>query len=131
MPMHEAVRETLRRYADAWEAGDLEAMLDSYADDVVFHYFGATDLAGDHVGKEACVTAMVTASVRAARELLEVVDVLAGDRLGALVVRERLTRAGESVDLQRVLVYRIEESKLAEVWLHDEDQALVDRLWAP
>jgi hypothetical protein len=74
---------------------------------------------------------MVTASVRAARELLEVVDVLAGDRLGALVVRERLTRAGESVDLQRVLVYRIEESKLAEVWLHDEDQALVDRLWAP
>jgi hypothetical protein len=47
---------------------------------------------------------MVTASVRAARELLEVVDVLVGDRLGALVVRDRLTRAGEAVDLQLVLV---------------------------
>jgi hypothetical protein len=46
-------------------------------------------------------------------------------------LRERRTRAGESVELRRVLVYRVEESELAEVWLYDEDQALVDRLWAP
>jgi hypothetical protein len=131
MPNHEADRAVLQRYADVWRAGDLEAMLGAYADDVVFHYFGATDLAGDHVGKEAAVNAMVTASLRATRELLEVVDVLVGDSLGALVVRERLTRDGESADLRRMLVYRIEDSRFAEVWLYDEDQALVDRLWAP
>jgi hypothetical protein len=131
MRSNEAIRAALQRYADAWRAGDLEAMLGAYADDVVFHYFGRTDLAGDHVGKDASVNAMVTASVRAARELLEVVDVLAGDRVGALVVRERLTRDGESVDLRRVLVYRVEGGKFAEVWLYDEDQAAVDRLWAP
>jgi len=121
----------LERYVEAWRTGNLEALLGAYADDVVFHYFGTTDLAGDHVGKNAAIAAMGAVSARAARELVEVVDVLVGDRRAALVVRERLTRAGESVELRRVFVYRIEDEKLAEFWLYDEDQALVDRLWAP
>ena len=131
MPNHDADRAVLERYVEAWRTGNLEALLDAYADDVVFHYFGTTDLAGDHVGKDAAIAAMGAVSARAARELLEVVDVLVGDRRAALVVRERLTRAGESVELRRVFVYRIEDEKLAEFWLYDEDQALVDRLWAP
>ena len=126
-----STRDALERYVAAWEAGDLDALLASYADDVVFHYFGTTDLAGAHHGKEAAVTAMVAASTRATRELLEVVDLLVGDRLGALVVRERLTRGELSEELRRVLVYRFEGGRIAECWVHDEDQALVDRLWAP
>jgi hypothetical protein len=118
---------TLRRYADSWLAGDLGA----YADDVVFHYFGTTDVAGDHVGKEAAVERMVVASTRAPRELVEVVDVLAGDRLGAIVAVERLARDGEDATVRRVLVYRVELGKIAECWVLDEDQAQIDRFWRP
>lgn len=121
----------LERYAQAWLDGDLEGVMASYADDTVFHYAGTTDLAGDHVGLDAAMTAMITASSRAGRELLEVVDVLAGHDLGALVVRERLSRNGESADLRRVLVYRVDAGLIAECWLHDQDQRLVDRFWAP
>lgn len=124
-------RLTLLRYVDAWKRGDLDALLDSYSDDAVFHYFGTTDLAGDHVGKQAAIAAMATASMRAARELLEVIDVLIGDHLGTVIVREQLSRDGESAHLQRVLVYRIENDKITECWLYDEDQPLVDRFWAP
>ena len=121
----------LHRYVTAWRSGDLEALLESYADDVVFHYFGTTDVAGTHRGKDAAVAAMVAVSGRAQRELLEVVDVLAGEVLGSLVVRERLTRGEVSAELRRVLLYRVTDGKIAECWVLDEDQALVDRLWAP
>jgi hypothetical protein len=115
----------------AWQDGDLEGLLGAYADDVVFHYFGTTDVAGAHVGKAAAVEAMVTVSTRAQRELLEVVDVLVGDELGALVVRERLVRGEDEADVRRVLVYRVEGEQIVECWLHDEDQALIDRFWRP
>lgn len=124
-------RRVLEHYTRAWVDGDAETLLGAYADHVVFHYFGTSDLAGDHVGKEAAVTAMLTASTRAARTLVEVVDVTAGDSLGSIVVRERLERDGRSAELQRVLLYRVEAEQIAECWLYDPDQRLVDELWAP
>jgi hypothetical protein len=122
---------TLEQYAAAWRAGDVTGMLDAYADDVVFHYSGETDLAGDHVGKDAAVTAMISASTRSTRTLVEVVDVMAGESLGAIVAIERFERDGESRDVQRVLLYRIEADRIAECWLYDTDQRLIDRFWAP
>jgi uncharacterized protein len=61
--------------------------------------------------------------------LVRVVDVLAGDQLGALVVVERLGPADQAREVQRVLLYRTEDDKLRECWLYDEDQRFVDRLW--
>ena len=120
-------QDTLRAYADAWLAGDVDSVFAAYADDAVFHYFGTSDLAGTHVGKDACITAMVAASTRAQRELLEVVDVLAGDVLGAIVVRERL--AGEH-ELERTFLYRVVDDRIAECWVYDQDQRLIDSLWS-
>jgi len=125
-----STRSTLELYAKAWETGDLGTLFDSYADDVVFHYFGSSDLAGTHVG-DAALAAMAQASVRSQRTLLEVVDVLDGASRGALVVRERFERDGRSADVQRVLLYRVVDDKIAECWLYDEDQALIDEFWAP
>ena len=125
-----STRSTLELYAKAWETGDLGTIFDTYADDVVFHYFGSTDLAGTHMGA-AALAAMAQASVRSTRTLIDVVDVLDGPALGALVVRERFERDGDSAELQRVLLYRVVDDKIAECWLYDEDQALVDRFWAP
>lgn len=123
--------DTLQRYANAWEAADLTSVLDAYAEDVVFHYFGDTDLAGDHIGKSSAIDAMAKASARSQRTLTEIVDVLAGESRGAIVVMERFERGGESVELQRVLLYRVVDDLIAECWLYDGDQDLVDRFWAP
>lgn len=124
------IATVLHRYAEAWQAAD-PALFDFSTDDCTFHYAGSTDLAGTHVGKDACLTAMVTASTRARRTLLEVVDVLAGSRFGALVVRERLERDHEAHEIERVARYRVVGGKIAECWIHDEDQALIDHLWRP
>ncbi len=121
--------DVLQRYAAAWRAGDIDALFAAYADDAVFHYFGTSDLAGTHVGREAVLTALITASSRAPRELLAIVDVLAGEHLGAIVARERLTRDDESADVERVFLYRTAGDRIAECWLHEQDQALIDRFW--
>ncbi len=124
-----ATRATLLRYAEAWRNGDVVELLDTYADDVVFHYFGASDLAGDHVGKEAAVAAMLEASTRSARTLVEVVDVLSGDHLGAIVAVERFERGDDIAEVQRVLLYRVEGDHFVECWLYDSDQPQIDRFW--
>lgn len=87
-------RETLRR------------LIDAYSDDVVFHYFGESDVAGTYEGKEASVGALMTVSARAARTLIDVVDVLVGHELGAIVVHEQLSKGTHEAVVQRVFLYR-------------------------
>ncbi|MDW3220696.1 MAG: nuclear transport factor 2 family protein [Acidimicrobiales bacterium] len=122
-------RAVTERYCAAWVGGDFESLLDSYADDIVLHYFGANQLSGDHVGKDAAVAALVAGATITTRELLSVDDIMVGDDTSTVVVTERFTRDDESHVLTRVLRYRIEGERFAECWLYDEDQPLVDHLW--
>jgi hypothetical protein len=118
----------LREYADAWLAADLERILGAYHEDVVLHYMGESSLAGTHTGKEAAFAALGQASQRSARRLIEVEDVLVGAGLGAILAVEELGDPPRRV--RRVLLYRVEDGKLRECWLYDEDQRFVDALWS-
>ena len=129
-PAPPPIRDVVRRYADAWVAGDLGRVLGMYHDDFTLHYFGTSPLAGTHQGKGAATQVLADATVRSGRVLVEVVDVLAGDERGAVVVVERLGRGDDARDVQRVLLYRVEDGKLRECWLYDEDQRFVDALWS-
>jgi hypothetical protein len=119
----------LRRYVDAWRDQDLDALLGCYGPGFTLHYGGASRFAGTHVGRDAALAVMAEVSTVAPRELLSVDEVLVSDRGGALVVTERLRRDGEVVDVRRVLRYRVEDDLLAECWLLESDQAVVDHLW--
>ena len=118
----------LRKYATAWKASDLDTVLAMYHDDFVLHYMGDSPLAGDHVGKDAALVALGAASVRTARRLVEVEDVLVGDTLGALIAVEDLGDPPRRV--RRVLLYRVQDGLLRESWLFDEDQRYIDELWS-
>lgn len=118
----------VRRYRDAWVAGDLEAVLALYHDDFTLHYAGDSPLAGTHVGRDAALAVLAEATVRSKRRLVEVEDVLAGDHLAALVAVEELGDPPRRC--RRVLLYRVEDGQLRECWLFDEDQRFVDALWS-
>ena len=123
-------RTVIERYCTAWTNGDLATLVDCYAEDFVLHYFGTSRFAGDHVGRDAALGVLAEVSTIAPRELIAIDEVLTGPGAAAIVVREQLSRNGEIAQLRRVLRYRIEADQLAECWLYDEDQALVDRLWS-
>jgi ketosteroid isomerase-like protein len=120
----------LARYAAAWLAGDLDALISCYADDFTLHYAGTSAFAGTHRGRDEALATMAAVSERAPRELVAVDEILVGDAAGALVVRERLRRDGRTEEIARVLRYRVADGLLAECWLHEADQRLVDELWA-
>lgn len=121
----------LRRYVDAWQGGDLERLVDCYHPDFTIHYAGTSRFAGVHAGRDAAIGVMAEVSILAARELLSVDQVLVDDRAGALVVTERLTRDGDSVVVQRTLLYRVSEGRLIECHLLEHDQPAVDHMWRP
>ena len=124
----EETGRVLRAYAEAWLASDLEAVIGSYHDDIELHYMGTSPLAGTHVGRDAAFVALSQASLRTTRKLVTVEDVLVGDSLGALIAVEDLGDPPRRV--RRVLLYRVQEDKLRECWLFDEDQRFVDDLWS-
>ena len=118
----------LHGYARAWLASDLEKVLASYHDDIELHYMGVSPLAGTHRGRDAAFAVLGQASVRTSRKLIAVEDVLVGDEMGALIAVEDLGNPPQRV--RRVLLYRVQDEKLRECWLYDEDQRFVDRLWS-
>ncbi len=118
----------LRAYADAWLAADVEGIVGAYHDDIVIHYMGESPLAGTHTGKDAAFAALGQASVRSARKLIEIEDVLAGTGLGAILAIEEL--GDPPLRVRRVLVYRVLDGQLRECWLYDEDQRFIDVLWS-
>jgi ketosteroid isomerase-like protein len=119
--------DTVRRYAEAWSANDIAAVLAMYHDDFILHYFGESPLAGDHVGREAAIAVLMQATARSSRQLDVIEDVLGGDKFAASIAREGV---GEPVRMvRRVFVYTVRDRQLAECWLFDEDQRLIDRLW--
>ncbi len=124
------ISDVLTRYAQAWAAGDLAGLRACYHPDLTLHYFGANPLSGDHVGLEASLTALAEVSRRTQRQLIEIVDVLPGERRGAVIVRERMGRGDETFEIERVLTYTVRDGLLHECWGYDQDQALIDRLLA-
>jgi ketosteroid isomerase-like protein len=124
----EETSQVLRAYAKAWLASDLEKVLASYHDDIELHYMGQNPLAGTHRGRDAAFTVLAQASTRTARKLINVEDVLVGESLGALIVVEDLGSPARRV--KRVLLYRVQDEKLRECWLFDEDQRFIDSMWS-
>jgi len=47
----------------------------------------------------------------------------------SVIVRERLRRDEDVADVRRVLVYRVIDGKVAECWVLDEDERLIDNFW--
>lgn len=119
----------VRRYLDRWRSADLVGLLDCYAEGFTLHYGGRSRFAGTHAGRDAAVAVLAEVSTVAPRELLDVEEVLVSDTGAAVAVVERLTRDGESHEVRRLLRYRVEGGRLAECWLLESDQELIDHLW--
>ena len=128
MASRDETARVLKAYAEAWLASDLDKVLASYHDDIELHYMGTSPLAGSHRGRDAAFAALGQASWRTARKLIAVDDVLVGESLGALIAVEDLGDPPRRV--RRILLYRVQDEKLRECWLFDEDQRFVDELWS-
>jgi ketosteroid isomerase-like protein len=126
----EQTRQAITRYATAWAAGDRPALLASYHEGFILYYFGRNPLAGVHRGKAAALAILAEVTRRANRQLLAVLDIMAGPHRGGLLVRERFDRDGKMAEVERLLIYSVREGLLGECWVYDQDQAAIDHFLA-
>ena len=124
------VEQVVTDYWDALRSGGFERALDHYADDVVFHYYGHSPIAGDHIGKAACLAVLGRIAKRTNRRILDVQQMSFDKDRATVMVREAFERGGEVAVLDRTFLYRVQGAKIAEVWILDQDQPTVDRFLA-
>jgi ketosteroid isomerase-like protein len=124
--------EFMRRYSAALTAGQAAEVLPYYAEDLVLHIPGRSPHAGTFHGQDA-VLAYYTRIFRDTEgrfESLGVDDILASDTHAASLVRWRVTRGERTLEIDRVVVYRIEDERIAEIWVRDWDQYGYDEVFA-
>jgi ketosteroid isomerase-like protein len=114
--------EVIRRGFEAFSSGDMQALNELFADDIVWHAPGRNQLSGDHKGKEA-----VFETFRKLFELtggtfkVELHDILANDEHVIVLARATAEREGRTLDDNGVQVFHLKDGKVTEQWLHPGD----------
>jgi acyl-CoA thioesterase FadM/ketosteroid isomerase-like protein len=124
------VEEFLTRQREMYAGGDLEAMQELLAENVVWHVPGTSPIAGDYRGHEA-----VTGYFRLRRELaggaIQIAKRGEAHHDTALVqlADGRAPLGGREVVWRTAGVYRVADGRIAEAWLVPLDQEHFDRVW--
>jgi ketosteroid isomerase-like protein len=116
----------------AFRAGDAATIREALHPDAVWHFPGRRGrLAGGHRGHDAIFAFLLDVQVATGGTFtLDVVDVLANDRHGAVFFRGRATRDGRTLDNPTCLRIRFAGAQIAEVWEFVWDLEHVESFWA-
>lgn len=121
----------VRGYFDAVARGDLAAVGEALADEIVWHQPGNGSLSGTHRGKEA-VFALLGGFMQRSGGSFRI------DALGPLMAQGELVavnlhfcaeKAGASLAMSGIDLLRVRAGQIVEVWLFSEDQAAEDAFW--
>jgi ketosteroid isomerase-like protein len=121
----------VRQIFDAFARKEGLALRGLFADDAVWHVPGRGIMAGTYRGREAIFRFLA----RLPKETdgtygSELVDVLASDHRAAALYRARGARHGRTLELDQVLLFRIEGSSVREVLALPSDPDAFETFWA-
>ena len=120
--------ETLRRSVAAQERGDIPAMIEMFAPDVVVHIGGRGPFAGDRKGTDELINSYGQ-FMQSLGEItkMETHDVLANDTHGIMLQTIEATRGGDRISINGFAVMHFnKDGKVSEAWFIDEDPYAAD-----
>ncbi len=118
--------EMMRSYLNHITAGEFEAAMGYWADDIVIHVSGNNPTSGTYTGKEAAA-GWAAQSVGAVDSVqIDEHDLLVGDEHAVLLNTSHSERNGKHQTSNGVVVYHTEGDKITEAWIINEDQKAVD-----
>jgi ketosteroid isomerase-like protein len=127
----EAAAELVRRYFEAVRTDHAQTAR-LYAPEATLHYVGRHRLGGTYYGPEE-----IQELFRRSREAfggtqrLDLHDVVAGDDHVVALLNGSAERADELRRWQRVVVFHVSDGLIAEQWIHDSDQHIVEEILGP
>jgi uncharacterized protein len=121
----------MRKTDQALLAGDFPAFLGLHTEDVVMHVPGNGPLSGDHYGRDgiAAVFQQDTGMLDAPPQVIPL-DNLGSDNHACSLVVQRMQRGGRSYEGLQVIIARVRDGQLAEVWFRPEDKTAFDDFFA-
>jgi ketosteroid isomerase-like protein len=110
-------RALIEAWISAFARGDLDEARRLYADDGVLHAWHPPELAGDYRGLDEALRWFQRKSAWEGQAVTYgVEELLGGERHAATILQ--LSASGQ--EWRQVAVYRIEDGRIAEVWLYEE-----------
>jgi ketosteroid isomerase-like protein len=114
--------DLLNRGYDAFDKGDLETIRGLFADDIVFHVPGRSQVAGDYRGIDEVFTFFgKLIELTGGTFKIERHTVLADDEHGTVLLRVTAERDGKSLSVNSVDVHHIKDGKVTEFWTFTDD----------
>lgn len=109
--------DLLRRGYAAFAAGDMESVLSMFADDIVWHIGGTSQIAGDYVGHQEVMGFFGKVfELSAGTFRTEIHDVLANDEHGTVLVTAHAERDGQTLAAREVHIWHLADGKATEFW---------------
>lgn len=123
--------DILRRGYAAYGSGDLDTVNELFADDIVWHVAGRSQISGDYTGKEQVFGFFgKLQELSGGTSRLDVHDIVAGDEHGVAIVSESAERNGRSHTSRAAHVFHLRDGKVTEMWDAQVDQYSSDEFWA-
>ena len=121
----------MRRVDEALLACGFPGFLALHTEDAVMHVPGSGPLSGDHDGRDgiAAVFQQELSMLDAPPEIVPL-DYLGGDDHAGEVLIQRMRRAGRSYEGLQVVIARVRDGQLSEIWFRPQDQAAFDEFFA-
>jgi len=121
----------VRRIFDAFDRKEGLALRGLFADDAVWSVPGRGVMAGVYEGREAIFRFLAELPKQTDGTYgSELVDVLASDDRAAALYRARGTRHGRTLELDQVLLFRIEDGLVRHVLALPSDPDAFETFWA-
>ena len=117
----------IRNGYDAFNRGDVATLVDLFAEDVVWHFPGSSQLAGEHVGRDATL-AVLGAYGEASGGTLKanLVDVMASDRHVTGVANDTASSGDKRLDVRSTVLFAMRDGRVAEAWHYVDDLDALD-----
>jgi ketosteroid isomerase-like protein len=123
--------DLLRRGYQAFATGDIDTVLSLFADDIVWHVEGTSQVSGDYRGHQEVLGffgKMMELSGGTFR--LDIHDVLVDDVHGVVLVTARGERDDQKMDVREVNIWHLADGKATEFWSFADDQEALDKFFA-
>jgi acyl-CoA thioesterase FadM/ketosteroid isomerase-like protein len=125
------VDEFLARQREMYAGGDLAAVEEMLADDVLWHVPGTSPIAGDHRGREAVIAYFLRRRELAGGAIsVDQGPAVHHDEALVQLADGRALLGGQDVVWRTAGVYRVAGGRIAEAWLVPLDQGHFERAWA-
>ena len=119
----------VRRGFEAIVHGDADSGFGEFADDIVWHVPGTNRFSGRFDGKDAVADRFRRMAENGIATRIEIHDVVGNDEhVVALLHVHVETPDGRRYDQPQVNVMHLREGKIAELWIMNQDQAVLDEL---